>query len=237
MLDSSGLKLEALITIMDKELDDVLIDLYEDNKIPFVLLTYGHGTAKSRIYEMLGYGGPMKVVLISIHSNNMSDFIMSKLNEGIDLSRPGTGIVFTISLSSISGVLSEVCSKACENIRIGSENMDVTAREPYQLIMAVVNSGHFGEVMEAAKDAGAKGGTLIHARSLGSKEAAKYLGITVQPEKDLVMILAPQEKRLAIMESIIKTSGLNTEAMGSCFSLPVNSIMGIESTLDNFNEL
>ncbi|NLE89484.1 MAG: hypothetical protein GX602_00885, partial [Dehalococcoidales bacterium] len=49
MLDSSGLKLEALITIMDKELDDVLIDLYEDNKIPFVLLTYGHGTAKSRI--------------------------------------------------------------------------------------------------------------------------------------------------------------------------------------------
>ena len=237
MLDSSELRLEALITIMDKELDDVLIDLYDDNKTPFVLLTYGHGTAKSRIYEMLGYGGKMKIVSISIHTNRMSNFIMDKLNEEIDLSRPGTGIVFTISLSSISGVLSKICTKADEIIKIGSEDMSVTAKEPYQLIMAVVNSGHFEKVMEAAKDAGANGGTLVHARSLGSKEAAKYLGITVQPEKDLVMILAPQEKRLAIMDSIITATGLNTEAMGSCFSLPVNSIMGMEAALDNFDEL
>ncbi|NLT48171.1 MAG: hypothetical protein GXX92_07120 [Clostridiales bacterium] len=237
MLDNSELRLEALITIMDKELDHVLADLYDENKTPFVLLTYGHGTAKSRIYEMLGYGGPMKIVSISIHTNRMSDLIMNELNRAIDLSRPGTGVVFTISLSSISKVLSDICRKADENIEIGCEDMNVTAKEPYQLIMAVVNSGHFEQVMEAAKEAGASGGTLVHARSLGSKEAAKYLGITVQPEKDIVMILAPMEKRHAIMESIIEATGLNTDAMGSCFSLPVNSIMGMGATLDNFNEL
>ena len=114
--------------------------------------------------------------------------------------------------------------------------MSVTSKEPYQLIIAVVDSGYFGQVMEAAKAAGASGGTLIHARSLGSKEAEKYLGLTLQPEKELVLILAPQEKRHAIMESITAETGLNTEARGSCFSLPVNSVMGVDATIENFNE-
>ena len=65
--------------------------------------------------------------------------------------------------------------------------------------------------MDAAKAAGASGGTLIHARP-GLEGAEKYLGITVQPEKELVLILAPQEKRHAIMERITAETGLNTEA-------------------------
>jgi nitrogen regulatory protein PII len=237
MLDCSESRMEALFTIMDVDLDDVLIDLYEENKIPFVLLTFGYGTAKSEIYEMLGYGGPKKIVSISIHTDKVSDFIMNQLHDEIDLSKPGTGIVFTISLSSMNRVLAEICSEACENLRIGSESVSITSKEPYQLIIAIVNSGYFGQVMEAAKGAGASGGTVIHARSLGSKEAERYLGITVQPEKELVMILAPQEKRLAIMERIAAEAGLNTEARGSCFSLPVNSVMGLEATIDNFHDI
>jgi nitrogen regulatory protein PII len=230
-------RIEALFAIMDVDLDDVLIDLYEENKIPFVLLTYGYGTAGSEIYEMLGYGGPKKIVAISIHTDKVSDFIMNRLHDEIDLGRPGTGVVFTVSLSSMNRVLAEICSEACENLKIGSESMSVTSKEPYQLIIAVVDSGYFGQVMEAAKAAGASGGTLIHARSLGSKEAEKYLGITLQPEKELVLILAPQEKRHAIMESITAETGLNTEARGSCFSLPVNSVMGVDATIENFNDL
>ena len=87
--------------------------------------------------------------------------------------------------------------------------------------------------MEAAKAAGATGGTLVHARGLGSKEAIKYLGITMQPEKDLVLILAPADKRHAIMENITREVGLNTPGKGICFSLPVNSARGLEALLDN----
>lgn len=89
--------------------------------------------------------------------------------------------------------------------------------------------------MEAAKTAGATGGTLIHACGLGAKEAVKYLGITIQPEKDLVLILAPREKRHAIMENI--EVGLNTPGKGICFSLPVNQAIGMEAGLDNINKL
>lgn len=230
-------QLEALITILDVELEDVLIDICEKNHMPIALFTYGQGSVKSKFFEMLGYGGPRKIVSISINTNMMCRFVMNRLNSEIDLQRPGTGIVFTINISSISRILSKVCMDGDEKLGIGSENVIVTSKEPYHLIIAIVNSGHFDQVMDAAKAAGANGGTLIHARSIGSKEAIKYLGITVQPEKDLVLILTRQENKLAIMESVVAKAGLSTSAAGYCFSLPVNDVMGVEAVIDNFDEL
>jgi nitrogen regulatory protein PII len=236
VLDSES-RLEVLITIIDKDLGDDLIELYEEYQIPVALMAYGYGSAKPRIFELLGYGGPKKIISYSIHSKRTSDLIMKSLYYDIDICRPGTGIAFSIKLSSVSRVLSDVCKNADDKIKIESEDMSEMIKEPYHLIISIVNSGYFEEVMDAAKDAGARGGTLIHAKSIGSKEAIKYLGITVQPEKDLAMILARQEDRHAIMESIAAKAGLKTEAMGICFSLPVDTVLGIESILENFDEI
>jgi nitrogen regulatory protein PII len=146
-------------------------------------------------------------------------------------------IAFTIGLSSIGSVLSTICRQADENIKIGSEDMAITSKDPYHLIVTIVNSGYFEQVMEAAKNAGATGGTLVHARGLGSKEAMKYLGITIQPEKDLVLILTPREKKHAIMESIVHNVGLHTAGMGICFSLPADHVLGFGTGIDHKNEL
>jgi nitrogen regulatory protein PII len=237
MTDNSGHKLEALITILDVELENTFLDICEDTGVPVALLTYGHGSVKSRIYEMLGYGGPKKTVAISINTDSISQVIMAKMHREIDLSRPGTGISFTVKLSSISKMLSKVCLGTNEMEKIGSENMVTASKEPYNLIIAIVNSGHFDQVMDAAKAAGASGGTLIHARSVGSREAIKYLGITVQPEKDLVLILTKQEKKLPIMKNIIAEAGLSTPAAGCCFSLPVSDVLGTDAVIENFNKL
>ena len=237
MVDSSMTRLETLITIVDYGLGDVLSNLYKKSNMPILLLTHGYGSAKSAIYDILGYGSPKKIVSVSIQTKDMSNYIMKQLHNKINLNKPGTGIACTISLSSISNALSKTLIQANENLKIGSEDMALTSKEPYHLIITIVNSGYFEQVMEAAKAAGATGGTLVHARGLGSKEAVKYLGITIQPEKDLVLILTSQEKKLAIMESIVHEVGLNTAGKGICFSLPVNNALGFESGIDNINEL
>lgn len=229
-------KLEALITIMDANLEDILVKAYEKYDAPMVLFTYGQGSVKSKIYEILGYGGPKKIVSFSIQTKKISSLLMDKLHADIDLLRPGTGIAFSISLSSVSKTLAELCVKSGEKHEIGSEGMIVTSKAPYHLIIAIVNSGHFAMVMEAAKSAGAQGGTLIHARSIGSKRAFKYMGITVQPEKDLVLILSKDENRLSIMNEITSKAGLHTDAAGFCFSLPANDVVGIDAAIDNFDE-
>lgn len=236
-METADNRLEALITIMDYSLNEQLVELFEEYDIPVALLTPGSGSAKSSIYEILGYGGPKKVISITPLTSRMAKDFMGQLCKRFNLSKPGTGIACTIRLSSITSTLAKILHQADENKEIGSEEMTVAPTEQYHLIVSIVNTGQFDQVMEAAKKAGATGGTLVHARGLGSKEAIKYLGITIQPEKDLVLILAPESKKLAIMESIKKEVGLTTPGMGICFSLPVSSAIGVESPVENFNEL
>ena len=98
---------------------------------------------------------------------------------------------------------------------------------PYELILTIVNRGFADLVMDAAKQAGASGGTIIHARGTGIHEAEKFFGIIVQPEKELVLILAGREEKNAIMTAICAHAELKEAGKGICFSLPVDQVVGL----------
>lgn len=100
-------------------------------------------------------------------------------------------------------------------------------QKEFNLIMTVVNRGFADDVMDAARGAGAQGGTILHARGSGIHEAEKFFGISIQPEKEIVLILVPLEKRNAIMQAICEKAGLNTQGKGLSFSMPVDDVMGI----------
>ncbi|MDL2236621.1 P-II family nitrogen regulator [Christensenellaceae bacterium OttesenSCG-928-K19] len=97
----------------------------------------------------------------------------------------------------------------------------------YRLILTIVNRGFADEVMDAARDAGAHGGTVLYARGSGVHEMQKFFGITIEPEKEVVLILVDVESRDQIMKAICKGAGLNTEGRGMSFTLPVDDVMGI----------
>ena len=86
------------------------------------------------------------------------------------------------------------------------------------MIMAIVNQGYSEEVMAAAKTAGATGGTVFQSRRVGSEDTIKFWGITIQPEREMVLIL---------MKSIGKSCGIQSEAQGVVFSLPVDNMIGL----------
>lgn len=103
-----------------------------------------------------------------------------------------------------------------------------------QLIMTIINRGFSDTVMQAAKEAGARGGTILTARGTGAKEAEKFFGITIQPEKEVVMIIAPSENKNEIMKAITKKSGLGAAGQGITFSLPIEDAVGLTYVkLDN----
>ena len=107
----------------------------------------------------------------------------------------------------------------------------------YELIITIVNRGGFDAVKEAAKAAGARGGTLLHGLGLGGEEAAKFLGISIQPEKDVVLIVVPKEDREKVMQTILETAGILTENRGICFSLPVDSALGLAGKASNIEDM
>lgn len=98
---------------------------------------------------------------------------------------------------------------------------------PYSLICTIVNRGYSDDVMDAARDAGAKGGTIMYAHGAGMHEENTFFGISIHPEKEMVLILSENEKKNEIMQAIVKKVGLFSEGAGITFTLPVNEIGGI----------
>ena len=101
------------------------------------------------------------------------------------------------------------------------------SRTDHALIVAIVNRGFSGEVMDAARSAGAGGGTVIHSRSIGGEEAAGVWGLSAQEEKDLVLIIADIDDKVNIMKRIGETCGVTSKANGTVISLPIDAVMGI----------
>lgn len=97
----------------------------------------------------------------------------------------------------------------------------------HEVILAIVNAGFSDTVMDAARTCGAGGGTVIHARGTANGEAEKLFGITVQPEKEIVMILVPSALKEDILHVIYKTVGLSTPGQGIAFALPVDEAVGL----------
>ena len=99
----------------------------------------------------------------------------------------------------------------------------------HEVIICIVNAGFSEAVMDAAKDFGARGGTVIRARGTANTEAEKLFQITVQPEKEMVMILVETKIRDDILHALYRAVGLNTPGQGIAFSLPVDSVVGLSS--------
>lgn len=218
--------IDAIIAIVDSSLEHKLLSVLSSVHPPNHLITHGYGMARSDIYEILGFGGPKKIISFSLQPRSLSNQILHELQNHIEFNRPGTGIAFTIQVSSISHYFSQLCGKTKADNPSKQEEY-VMSSHPYYLIFAIVNRGNFEKVMEAARSAGATGGTLLHGRGLSSEEAVKFLGITIQPEKDIVLILAPQKDHHKIMERISHELSINSPGKGICFSLPVNSALGL----------
>ena len=109
----------------------------------------------------------------------------------------------------------------------------------HEVILCIVNSGFSDEVMDAAREFGARGGTVIRARGTASQEAEKLFNIAIQTEKEIVMILIESKLKNDILHAIYKKVGLNTPGQGIAFTLPVESVVGLSSApilQDNKNE-
>jgi len=100
-------------------------------------------------------------------------------------------------------------------------------KKNYEVIMAIVNNGFTDLVMNAAKGAGARGGTIINARGTGNKDIEKFFGVVITPEKEIVMILVPKEIKDNVLAALNKEAGIDTKSQGIAFSMPVDDVVGL----------
>ena len=135
---------------------------------------------------------------------------------------PGRGILMTVPVGSIGG-------KAAKDYLLQQEAEEETMEKEltHQLIVVITNQGYTDKVMEAARAAGATGGTAIHAKGTGTELAKKFFGVSIAEEKEIVLILTKEATRKPIMRSVIREAGMQTEAQSLAFSLPVSDLAGL----------
>lgn len=97
----------------------------------------------------------------------------------------------------------------------------------YEVIFCIVNAGYSEEVMDASRELGCRGGTVIRARGTANPESEKLFNIPIQPEKEIVMMVVKSSIKNEILHALYKAVGLNTPGQGIAFSMPVDEVVGL----------
>ena len=212
------MNLKMLFVINDEE--KKLNKICSKYKLSFNTLVHADGTASEGILNFLGLRKTEKNLLLSIISSYEEKEIMSYLKNEFKINEIGKGIAFTVPLSSSSKYVLETFQEK------KGEKMEKESK--YHLIITIANEGYADIIMNVAKRNGANGGTLIKGRGIGGKGSFKLFNVTVEPEKDIILIVCTNEEKNKIMKAILDKNGINTESKGICFSLPIDAAVGID---------
>lgn len=229
-MSSNEQKMRILMLITSTKLADDATDLFNEQDVPIHYRLIGAGTAPSEIMDILGLGSTEKDIFLSLLPKNFADGMLGKLRKSLKLGSANSGIAFTIPLTSANNfVLKRLGEVAEEYSRTHEERkVEKTMTEnKYTMVAAIVDQGHGEEVMNAARSEGARGGTVIHGRQVGDETAVNFWGISLQDEKEIVMIITDDEHKLPIMKAISRECGVKTEAKGFVVSLPIDKVIGI----------
>jgi len=200
----------------------------------FSYITKAEGTASSEILDMFGLGQTDKALAFCILPQMVAEPLMEELSDMFLLRKRGTGIAFTIPLSGIAANMVKMLNDdARERVINHMKKMEMEAENmknetALTLIITIMNQGFSEDVMEAAKAAGATGGTVIHARRAGDHDHLSFLGVPIQEEQEMLFIIARREDKKEIMKAINHECGPKCEAHGITISLPVDSATGLE---------
>lgn len=220
---------QQLVLIINPKLAEKATRIFRKSTLPVQYRLNAEGTASSEIMDMLGLGSIDKCILMSTVPRQLGDAMLTRLRQELRLGTVNSGIAFTISLTGMNKLLMRMLIKSGEENTAHSIRKvgNIMSDTKYALIVAAVNIGFSGDVMDAAKAAGASGGTVIHSRWIGNEEIAASWGLSMQEEKELVLILSEEEKRVEIMSGISEKCGMRSDARGLVMSLPIDAVMGL----------
>jgi nitrogen regulatory protein PII len=101
----------------------------------------------------------------------------------------------------------------------------------YKVIVAALKPSVTDQVVDAAKSCGISGATVIPGRGTGMHEAKTFLGLTLEAQTDVVLLLAEEELIPPVMTAIHQAGRLDEHGTGVVFVLPVEQVAGIKDEI------
>lgn len=226
--------LYMMTTIANRNMLPKFLGFYQEQGVNVNLVTLGRGTAASEVMDYFGLESAEKAVLFAVVTGEVWKELKKGLQNRFRIDVPGTGIAFTVPLSSMGGKRElKFLTEGQAFVKGEEETLKDTTRE---LLVVIANQGYSNMVMEAAKSAGAGGGTVIHARGTGMERAESFFGVSLASEKEIIFIVSKTSQRSNIMKAVMKDAGMDTKAKSIIFSLPVTETAGLRLMEDEQSE-
>lgn len=222
-------RLYLMITVADRRLGEKYLNFYLENQMEVQLVTLGRGTVNEEALDYFGLESHDKAVLFSFTTDEIWKKIQKGLRKKMQIEIPGTGVAFLVPVSSMGG--RGFFQYLTRNWEFEKEET-VMQGTTHEMIVAVANQGYIEPIMEAARSAGAGGGTVIHAKGTGMDGLGKFFGVSLAAEKEMILIVTETKKKNEIMKAIMEKTGMNSKARTFLFSLPVSDVAGMSNILD-----
>lgn len=210
-----------IISITNPGGDERIIRICEKLKLSQPIIMHGRGTASKTILDLLGNEIKERRIVFSVADDKLTEKFIAEQKRHLYIDSPGRGVVVAVPVKSVGG------GRTLTYLGGNKEEKklpDIDFR--YELIIVILNEGYTDEVMDAARLAGATGGTILHGKGTGSKSAEKFFKVSIAQEKEVLIIVSGAAQKAAIMSTILKMAGPDTDAGAITFSLPVSEVAG-----------
>lgn len=220
----TGYKYVAVIT--DREYVEDFENFLKRHGVERIMETLATGTAEPNVLNSFGLQKTEKSVLGFISDGEKAAEIKKTLYSEMNIAAAGAGIAIFVPVDGLGGESARKFFCGNENSEKGERSLMETSDYKFVMLTVIANKGNSDTVMEAARGAGATGGTVVRAKGTGA-EIAKFFGVTISEDKEMIYIVAKRELRDGIMRAIMEKAGKNSGARGVVFSLPLDAVAGI----------
>ena len=109
----------------------------------------------------------------------------------------------------------------------------------FKLIIALVDDHLTDDIIEAAREAGATGSTVINqARGEGLEKSSTFLGLSLDTQSDLILMLVEEHLSRHILETIEKTGNFtNKKNTGIAFQIDVEDAVGVSHQIQALSKI
>ena len=222
--------MNQVISITSPENLPVLENICAEMSLKANVTFYGRGTAVQSMLDLLGIESNEKRIVVSVATQDKTKAFIREQTRRLHIGVPGHGIVIAVPIKSIGGGKTVAYLKGDENT---NEKYVPPTSYAYELIVVIASEGNTDLVMNAARSAGARGGTVLHGKGTSANGDQKFYNISIAQEKEVILIVASSETKNGIMRAILKTAGPETPAQAIVFSTPISEVAGFGLFSDN----
>ena len=208
-----------VIAIVPVKSSNAFTDYFKYHGVKLIYTCRCDGTARSKTLHLLGLEKSELNIIYAMCMSDCADALFDGLSSEMGIDAPGAGVVISLPVSETFGI-SNAPTGVKRNLEERAVNMENS------LIIVIAENGYVDMVMDAAREAGARGGTVVHAKGTGNAKTATLFKITIAQEKEMIYLVTSKEDEKKIVDAIIDKAGPTTKAKAVVFTLPIERTAG-----------